>query len=464
MNCLGNLSTPQLERIHSGKVRESFRVDNQTRMIVATDRVSSFDMVLESLIPDKGRVLNLLSAYWFEATRNLVESHFIEAIDPNISLVREAKPLRVEMIVRGFLTGGMWRRYSKGQREFSGVHVEDGLARNHKFETPILTPTTKEESDREITPEGIVAEGLVERSTYQKMADISIELFEFGQRTLQEKGLVLVDTKYEFGLIGDGLVLIDEVHTPDSSRFWFVEDYEGNPDNPAQIDKEYIRQYLLANQKGGAIPTVLPDGVIDETAARYRKVYHMITGDELREQTGGIELRVYGNLVKRGIIRDAYVAIIMGSPTDLQHCEKIKRVVESYDVFVDLRVVSAHKNGEDIPLVVADYCTSLEPGAVIAVAGLSNGLGGALAANLPIPVFSCPPFKDQLDMLVNVNSSLSMPSKVPAATVLRPESAAGVALRSLNLPRLKKQFQVEIAGVKAELRAADKEVRRRYHG
>ena len=460
MNYLVNFSTPQLKKIHTGKVRESIRINEQTRMIIVTDRLSAFDSVLETPIPYKGAVLNGLSNFWFRKTQNIIKSHFIKMIDPNVTLVKEAVPIRVEMIVRGYLTGSMWRGYQQGKRDFSGVAAPDGMTRNQKFPTPIITPTTKEKIDREISPANLIKEGWVEKKTYEQMEQAALALFKMGSDLLARNGIILVDTKYEFGLIDGEIVLIDEIHTPDSSRFWRAEDYAANPSNVEQIDKEYVRQWLLNHKVNGHYPTTLPEDVVKETSRRYLEIYRMITGEELEvKKDENIKARVYHNLVQSGLIKEGYVALIMGSPSDLEHCRKIQSYIEKHDIMTDVRVVSAHKNGEEIANMVQEYNDSIEPGAVIAIAGRSNGLGGALSANLNLPVFNCPPFKDNVDMLVNVNSSLMMPSKTPAATVIHPDNAAYAALRSLNLYRLRKMFTQEIAEMKTSLLEADQQVR-----
>jgi len=459
MQCLDKIYTPQIKKIHSGKVRESFRIDEKTRMIVVSDRISSFDSVLNNLIPNKGAVLNGITNYWFEKTRNIVDNHFIKMIDPNISLVKEARPIRVEMIVRGYLTGSMWRGYKQGKREFSGVKVPDGLSRNQKFPKPILTPTTKEEHDREITPTDIVKEGWTSKEIYEKMRDISLRLFELGTKELAEKGIILVDTKYEFGLLDGEVILIDEIHTPDSSRFWDKTAYEKNPLKVDSMDKEFIRQWLLNNEKNGILPNILPADVITEASRRYIDIYNRIVGTEFKSFNEDIRERIYKNLVQAGVLKDGFIAVIMGSPADLEHSRKIKSVLEKYDVFVEMRVISAHKNGERIPEIAEIYNNSLEPGCVIAVAGRSNGLGGALAANLAIPVINCPPFKDKIDMMININSSLMMPSRTPASTVIDVNSAALAALRSLGIRRLKDTFIDEIKKIKESLIKADEEIK-----
>ncbi len=459
MICITQLNTPQLKKLHSGKVRESFRIDENTRMIVATDRLSAFDNVLKSPIPGKGMVLNQLAAWWFENTNDIIDNHFIDLVDPNISLVREATPIRVEMIVRGYLTGSAWRGYEKGKRVVSGQKIPDGMKKNQAFKAPIVTPTTKEEKDREISPAELVEEGWVTAEMYEAMQETALKLFDRGTEILAERGIILVDTKYEFGLIDNKLVLIDEIHTPDSSRFWSKEDYEAHPEKAEQMDKEYVRSYLLKHKKGDRYPDTLPDEVVQETTRRYRDIYGMITGDILPPLEQDIQARIRRNLVRRRVIKDGFVAIVMGSPADAEHAQKMKDVIEKYDIFTELRVLSAHKNGERLSELAAEYNQTVEPGAVIAAAGRSNGLGGALAANLAIPVISVPPFKDKVDLLVNINSSLMMPSNTPAGTVTDAQNGALLALRCLNLSRLKITFQEEIRRMKQELTEADKQMR-----
>jgi len=459
MNCLKSFYSPQLQVIHKGKVRDSIRVDENTRMIVVSDRISSFDSVLNNLIPHKGAILNAITNYWFGKTRHIIDNHFIKAVDPNISLVKEAQPIRVEMIVRGYLTGSMWRGYKEGKRLFSGVTVPDGLQQNAQFPIPIITPTTKEEHDREITPEDIVKEGWTTEEIYRKMEDAAKKLFALGTQELAEKGIILVDTKYEFGLLNGDVILIDEIHTPDSSRFWDKAAYEKNPAKVDSMDKEYIRQWLLNNKVDGEVPDTLPADVIETASQKYQDIYEKILGEKFIECKLPLNTRIYNRLVGAGLIKDGYVIIVMGSPADLEHGKKIKSVLEKYDVYVDMRVVSAHKNGERLPEITEIYNNSIEPGCVIAVAGRSNGLGGALAANLTIPLINCPPFKDKIDMMVNINSSLVMPSNTPASTVIDTGSAALAALRSLNLQRLKEIFRKEITEVKQGLIEADEEIR-----
>ena len=460
---LTTVRSPQLPHLHSGKVRESFRVDTAHRLLVATDRISCFDKILATPIPDKGAVLNGISAYWFAATADICPSHFVRVVDPCAALVREAEPLRVEVIVRGYLTGSAWRGYVIGKRDFSGVRLPDGLTQNQAFAQPILTPTTKEDSDREITPAEMVASGLVTEAQWLCMAELACKLFARGSEELAKRNLLLVDTKYEFGIIDGNITLIDEIHTPDSSRFWFADSYQADPINVRALDKEFVRQWLLANRlPDGNLPDRLPEEVLTEARARYLEIYQLITGHELRYAVSGDcdpRVRLADNLIKAGLIRDSFVAIIMGSAGDLEFAQRIADVLEPFDIAVDMRVVSAHKNGERLPELAEEYNNSIEPGVIIAVAGRSNGLGGALAANLALPVINCPPLKDHNDYAINIHSSLQMPSETPALTILSPQAAALAAVRCLNLHRLRDLTTARIDGVKQRLSADDAMVR-----
>jgi phosphoribosylaminoimidazole-succinocarboxamide synthase len=305
MNTLPQFTTPQLQLLHRGKVRDSFRIDDSTRLIVVSDRLSAFDSVLETAIPNKGAVLNGLANFWFEKTAHIIPNHVKGMVDANAMLVKEAQPIKVEMVVRNYLTGSMLRGYQSGQRTFSGVTMPDGLTKHQQFSTPIVTPTTKEESDREITPENLVSEGWVSQELYDKMAEKALELFKVGSDLLAAQGIILVDTKYEFGLLNGELILIDEIHTPDSSRFWSAADYAQNPEGAEQMDKEYIRQWLIANKKDGAYPRALTPEVTQEAVNRYLDIYQRVVGQPLATAGDNEDVteRLTRNLVKAGLLK-----------------------------------------------------------------------------------------------------------------------------------------------------------------
>ncbi|MBT5378313.1 MAG: phosphoribosylaminoimidazolesuccinocarboxamide synthase, partial [Opitutae bacterium] len=228
-NCLTETTCPRGEKYH-GKVRDRYDIGNQL-LLITTDRQSAFDRVLAS-IPFKGQVLNLTSAWWFENTKHIVNNHVIEVADPNVITARKCKVLPIEFVVRGYITGStstsLWTVYKEGSRNYCGNPLPEGLLKNQKLEKNLLTPTTKEEDhDRPITPEAIVSENWLTQEEWDEASNYAMALFEHGQRVAAENGLILVDTKYEFGRAEDGrILLIDEIHTPDSSRFWIADSYQ----------------------------------------------------------------------------------------------------------------------------------------------------------------------------------------------------------------------------------------------
>ena len=295
---------------YEGKVRDNYSFDGK-RLIITTDRISAFDRVLCS-IPFKGQVLNQTSAFWFDKTKKIVDNHVISVPDPNAMLVKECSLIPVEMVVRGYITGvtttSAWYNYEKGVRNFCGNILPEGLRKNQKFRKPIITPSTKAEHgahDESISGEEIIKRGLVDEKTYRQMENAALKLFDYGTKLVAKNNLILVDTKYEFGLLNGKLVLIDEIHTPDSSRFWIKDTYGdlfSRGQEPQKLDKEYVRQYLA--NKGfvgdGPIPEI-PDDVKIEAAKRYITAYEMITGKLFEAENGNVLERIEGNLKGVGI-------------------------------------------------------------------------------------------------------------------------------------------------------------------
>ena len=282
----------------SGKVRDIYEYGDRL-ILVTTDRLSAFDHIL-GLVPYKGQVLNQLSAFWFGQTRDIVNNHFVESPDPNVTVGRLCRPLPVEVVVRGYISGvtktSLWYRYSLGERRIYGLDFPDGLAKNDPLPQPVITPTTKAQNgghDERITGAEIVESGLVAGQLWELVCEASLALFRRGQEIAAEGGLLLVDTKYEFGLAEDGeLLLIDEVHTPDSSRFWTAASYEqvmadrsqsndksAEPEEPENFDKEYVRlAYAAQGYRGDGLPSPLPAELALEAAARYIHAYELLTG------------------------------------------------------------------------------------------------------------------------------------------------------------------------------------------
>ncbi len=270
----------------TGKVRDWCVMGDQ-RVIVTSDRISAFDRVLGS-IPFKGQVLNRIAAYWFEQTAGIAPNHVISVPDPNIMIVRECEQLPLEFIVRGYLTGvtktSAWTNYKHGVRNLCGNVLPDGMRKDQRFDRPIITPTTKLEAhDRNVSREEAIGEGLIDAATFDEAAAMCLRLYEFGVRHAAERGLILVDTKYELGRLDGKLVVSDEVNTPDSSRYWFTDSYQERfeaGEEQRKLDKEYVRLWLAEQgfDGDGDIP-VLPDAVRIEAARRYIEACELITGE-----------------------------------------------------------------------------------------------------------------------------------------------------------------------------------------
>jgi len=301
-----------LGKKYQGKVRDNYILDDK-RLIITTDRISAFDRVLCTL-PFKGQVLNQTAAFWFENTKNIVKNHVISVPDPNVLLAKECKLIPVEMVVRGYLTGvtttSALYNYEKGVRNFCGNKLPDGMTKNQQFDKPILTPSTKavKGHDESISGEEVIKRSLVDEQTYKKMEKASFKLFNFGTKLIAKNNLILVDTKYEFGLLDNELILIDEIHTPDSSRYWIKDTYDtlfSERKEPQKLDKEYVRQWLA--NKGfigeGKIPNI-PDEIKVEAAKRYIKAYEMITGKDFEVKNENILKRIEENLKKAGFIEN----------------------------------------------------------------------------------------------------------------------------------------------------------------
>lgn len=311
-NTLEKTDLPELGEKYEGKVRDNY-TQGDKRVIITTDRISAFDRVLGT-IPFKGQTLNELASFWFEKTKHLVSNHMIDSPDPNVMVVSECRPIPVEMVVRGYITGvtktSAWYNYSQGVRNFCGVRLPEGLRKDQRFNEPILTPTTKAghgEHDASISPEEIVSKKILSKEMFERLKEISFRLFEFGTELAKKNGLILVDTKYEFGLTGDDIVLMDEIHTPDSSRFWFAEAYEElfeKGEEQRKLDKEYVRTWLAKQGfRGDGTPPKLTEEVRTEAAKRYIRAYEIITGERFKIVEKPVIERITENLKKKGYMR-----------------------------------------------------------------------------------------------------------------------------------------------------------------
>lgn len=279
---------PKQVSVYHGKVRDVYDINDDILVMVATDRISAFDVILPKGIPFKGQVLNQIAAKFLDATAHAVPNWKIATPDPMVTVGYKCEGFRVEMIIRGYLTGSAWREYQAGCRELCGVKLPDGMKENEKFPEPIITPTTKadEGHDENISREEIIARGIVDEADYKIMEQYTRTLFDIGSKMAAEKGLILVDTKYEFGKRDGKVILIDEIHTPDSSRYFYADTYqqlfeEGKPQR--QLSKEFVRQWLIEHGfmgKAGQQVPEMTDEFIDSVSERYIELYEHITGEK----------------------------------------------------------------------------------------------------------------------------------------------------------------------------------------
>ena len=278
---------PGQKSVYHGKVRDVYNINDDLMVMIATDRISAFDVILPKGIPFKGQMLNQIAAKFLDATADIVPNWKLATPDPMVTVGLKCEGFKVEMIIRGYLTGSAWRDYQAGCREICGVKIPDGMRENERFPEPIITPTTKADAghDENISREEIIAQGIVSKEDYETMERYTRALFQRGSEIAAEKGLILVDTKYEFGKRDGKVILIDEIHTPDSSRYFYAEGYEerfnaGEPQK--QLSKEFVRQWLIENgfmgKAGHQVPE-MTDEYCDSVSARYMELYEHITGE-----------------------------------------------------------------------------------------------------------------------------------------------------------------------------------------
>ncbi len=283
---------PDQTAFYKGKVRDVYTIHNQLLVMLASDRISAFDVILPRLIPFKGQVLNQIAAYMLKATQDICPNWLLSAPCPNVSIGRRCDPFRVEMVVRGNLTGHAWRTYSGGQRLLSGVKMPEGLRENDFFPHPIITPSTKADAghDEDISGLDIVKNGLVRERDYVQLEKYALQLFARGKELAAKRGLILVDTKYEFGKIGDTIYLIDEIHTPDSSRYFYADGFEERQlkgEKQKQLSKEFVREWLISKGfmgKSGQTVPIMENEWIETISKRYIELYEQVIGENFVPQ------------------------------------------------------------------------------------------------------------------------------------------------------------------------------------
>lgn len=283
-----NFNFPKQSNFYKGKVRDVYTVDHRLMAMVVTDRISAFDVVLPEAIPFKGQVLNQIGAKFLKATADIVPNWVVAVPDEMVTVGRICEPFKVEMVIRGYLAGHAWREYSAGKRSVCGVELPDGLTENDKLPHPIITPTTKAAvgHDEDISREDILSKGIVSIADYDQLEKYTYALYQRGTEMAAERGLILVDTKYEFGKVGEEIFLIDEIHTPDSSRYFYAEGYKERQEAnepQKQLSKEFVRKWLIENgfqgKDGQEIPVMTPE-IITSISERYIELYEQITGDK----------------------------------------------------------------------------------------------------------------------------------------------------------------------------------------
>ena len=297
---------PGQKSVYHGKVRDVYNINDDIMVMVATDRISAFDVILPKGIPFKGQVLNQIAAKFLDATSDIVPNWKLATPDPMVTVGLKCEGFRVEMIIRGYLTGSAWREYKAGNRVLCGVKLPDGMRENEKFPHPIITPTTKadEGHDENISKEEIIAQGIVSKEDYEQMEQYTYALFERGSQIAAKRGLILVDTKYEFGKRDGKIYLIDEIHTPDSSRYFYAEGYEEKfqkGEAQKQLSKEFVRQWLIENnfmgQAGQQVPE-MTDEYVNSVSDRYIELYEGIVGEKFDKASvdGDIAARIEANV------------------------------------------------------------------------------------------------------------------------------------------------------------------------
>jgi phosphoribosylaminoimidazole-succinocarboxamide synthase len=279
-------------KFYKGKVRDVYTIDDQLLVMIASDRISAFDVILPRAIPYKGQVLNQIAAYMLNATKDICPNWLMDTPAPTVSVGHKCEPFRIEMVVRGNLTGHAWRTYSSGSRKLCGVYMPDGMKENDFFAAPIITPSTKAEQghDEDISKEDIIAKGIVSAEQWKILEKYTLQLFERGRQLASKQGLILVDTKYEFGSIGSDIYLMDEIHTPDSSRYFYADGFDERQEKgerQLQLSKEFVREWLIANdfmgKEGQTVPS-MSDEWITTISKRYIELYEKVIGEKFIPQ------------------------------------------------------------------------------------------------------------------------------------------------------------------------------------
>ncbi len=427
-----------------GKVRDIYVLNDDQLLMQASSRLSAFDRHI-CTIPNKGFYLNQTSQWWFENTRHIIDNHMLFC-EGDSMIVKRCEVIPIEMVVRAYITGStqtsMWTNYNKGVREYCGHKLPEGLKKNQKLDKLYITPTTKDEVHDELTTgQEMVNQGIVTANEWAYLCEKTLELFRFGSAVADSRGLILVDTKFEFGRYNGQIILIDEVMTSDSSRYWIKASYQNRFEQglePEKYDKDIIRNTLKKSwdpyaEDAGDPPVT--EELLRQTDVAYRTLYQLITNSQSSNE------QFDSNLVTHNSLDEIYnhflntqdrVVIIAGSTSDDPHVNKLEAALNNQGIMVDRYVSSAHKNTYQTMEILEKYDKVDYRVIYVTVAGRSNALSGVVAANVRFPVIACPPFKDKMDFMVNINSTLQMPSKVPVMTILEPGNVALACRRMID--------------------------------
>ena len=430
--------------IKQGKVRDIYDC-GQYLIMAHTDRLSAADKHVTN-IDGKGHILSKISEFWFDKTSNIVNNHVIKYHN-NYLVCKKCTVIPVEFIVRGYIAGNsktsLWKNYNDGARTYCGITFQDGLVKNQKLDTPVVTPTTKGETDELINLQYIIDNNILNQDNLNFIIEKCYQLYNYGSQIASENGLILVDTKYEFGITCDGeIILIDEIHTPDSSRYWIKDTYESlfnNNEEPEKLDKDCIREYLLNIKKENTTENTtdtieIPESLKNRVKNTYESVYNKLTNNTINHLNVFDKNDVCDDINELRNIYDVNLAIILyGSNSDINHVEKIVNELNKLNIPNEYYQLSAHKQTRAL-LDLLDKFNSINKKIIyITVAGRSNALSGVVSGhNKKFPVIACPPFNDKLDMVVNINSSLQMPSNTPVMTIIEPNNVALSCNRIFN--------------------------------
>jgi len=445
-------------RFRKGKVRDILDLGYDNLIMIHTNRLSSFDRHICD-IEWKGFVLNKTSLWWFEQTRHIVPNHFIYS-NSHIMIVKKCIPFKIEVVVRGYITGNtktsLWTHYNNGERNYCGIDFPDGLVKNQKLSQNVITPTTKGIVDKPMSSEALISEGYVSPDDWEYISEVALELFAYGQKVAAKRGLILVDTKYEFGRdVNDKILLIDELHTCDSSRYWLKNTYTKRfkaGKEPDKLDKDLIRDYVRSkcDPYNDTIPKI-PRRIKNKVRNAYISFYEKLTkqpNEHLKWKNKTL-LEVCCRYFKHEL--NEFVIILSGSDSDSEFVERLKYIFKENNIYATDYVLSAHRNTSKLVELLryyeAPYILDDTSGTninrlrqkkrkrivYVTVAGRSNALSGVVACNSTYPVIACPPFKDKSDMLVNIQSSLQMPRNVPVMTILEPLNVVSAVQRIFSM-------------------------------